>query len=477
VRELLEAESLATETMDTTELMRIREDMERYAARRLQPHYIRSFFFEAFEAFGGRLSEREPGLYRISHVPARIRNHAKRLGTTVPVWRQYDRVCFDKERMNVPGLPQADFICPGHALMDTVVDLVLDKHRELLRSGAVLVDPTDPGTSPRVLFLLEQDIRDARPGEGEDRYSGSRRVISREVHFVEIDEEGHAKAGGYAPYLDYRPATEEELKQLGETLSADWLSGEGLEEQVLNFAVEKLVPRHLSRVRERREEHIEKTRAAVHERLTKEINYWDHQANVYREREKAGKPNAAVNRARAEQRAEELADRLERRTHELEMAKQISATPPVVIGGTVVIPAGLLLDERQGVEIDTRVTEAIGMQAVVKTETELGNHPRDVSGDNLGYDIESFDPRTGRLRFIEVKARRARAETVTVTRNEILTGLNEPEQYILALVEVEDSQARPPRYVRQPFAKEPDFGVTSVNYNLGDLLARGKVPT
>jgi superfamily II DNA or RNA helicase len=478
VRELLEAESLATETMDTTELMRIREDMERYNARRLQPHYIRSFFVEAFEAFGGRLSEREPGLYRIGYVPARIRNQAKELGTTVPVWKMYDRVCFDKERMNVPGLPQADFICPGHPLMDTVVDLVLDKHRQMLRSGAVLVDPTDPGTSPRVLFFLEQNIRDARPGDNGDGSGGKHRVISREVHFVEIDEEGDATGGGYAPYLDYRPATEDELAQVEGELSAAWLTtGAGLEEEVVNYAVEKLVPRHLSRVRERREEHIQKTRAAVHERLTKEINYWDHQGNVYRQREKAGKPNAAVNRAKAEQRAEELADRLERRKRDLDMAKQISATPPVVVGGTVVIPAGLLLDEQGGPQIDTRVTEAIAMQAVMNAETELGNHPRDVSEEKRGYDIESFEPHTGHLRFIEVKGRRAGAQTVTVTYNEIRTGLNETGRHILALVEVEDGRARPPRYVREAFNKEPDFGVTSVNYDLGELLARSEAPT
>jgi hypothetical protein len=114
------------------------------------------------------------------------------------------------------------------------------------------------------------------------------------------------------------------------------------------------------------------------------------------------------------------------------------------------------------------------MGAVIAAETALGNHPRDVSAHNLGYDIESFDPRAGRLRFIEVKGRRAGAETVTVTRNEILTGINSPEQYILAIVEVEDGQARAPRYLRQPFGQEPDFGVTSVAYDLAKLLARSQ---
>jgi hypothetical protein len=108
----------------------------------------------------------------------------------------------------------------------------------------------------------------------------------------------------------------------------------------------------------------------------------------------------------------------------------------------------------------------------MQAETELDNHPRDVSRDNLGYDVESFDPRAGRLRFIEVKGRRAGADTVTVTRNEVLTGINSPEQYILAIVEVEDGQAQEPRYVREPFSKRPDFGVTSVNYDLKELLDR-----
>jgi hypothetical protein len=234
------------------------------------------------------------------------------------------------------------------------------------------------------------------------------------------------------------------------------------------------VPRHLARVRERREALIDKTLAAVHERLTKEINYWDKRAAELRQQEKAGKVNVKLNADRAQGRADELAARLERRSEELALERQISASPPVVIGGAIVVPVGLLLGERTPPDLlDTRITEAIAMQAVMKAETALGNHPRDVSKDNLGYDVESLDPRTGRLRFIEVKGRRAGAETVTVTRNEILTGINSPEHYILALVEVEDGQGREPRYVSHPFSQEPDFGVTSVNYDLSKLLARG----
>ena len=116
------------------------------------------------------------------------------------------------------------------------------------------------------------------------------------------------------------------------------------------------------------------------------------------------------------------------------------------------------------------------MQMVIQAETELGNHPRDVNREKIGYDIESFDPQTGRLRFIEVKGRKAGADTVTVYHTEILNGLNAEEQFILALVEIENGKPAEPRYVRNPFTREPDVDAVSVDYNLKELLARSTTP-
>ena len=113
------------------------------------------------------------------------------------------------------------------------------------------------------------------------------------------------------------------------------------------------------------------------------------------------------------------------------------------------------------------------MDAVMAAECELGFEPRDVGAQKIGYDVESRNPADGSLRFIEVKGRVKGADTVTVTKNEILTALNKPEQFILALVEV-DENATTVRYVRTPFIREPDFGVTSVNYNLRELRAKAK---
>ncbi len=124
----------------------------------------------------------------------------------------------------------------------------------------------------------------------------------------------------------------------------------------------------------------------------------------------------------------------------------------------------------------TKRSELLAMAAVMQAERDLGYEPRDVSEQNLGYDIESSIPDTGRLRFIEVKGRIAGADTVTITKNEILTGLNMPDDFILAIGSV-DGEVVDLRYVRMPFEKEPDFNATSVNYDLAKLMAVAEVPT
>jgi hypothetical protein len=73
-------------------------------------------------------------------------------------------------------------------------------------------------------------------------------------------------------------------------------------------------------------------------------------------------------------------------------------------------------------------------------------------------------------------ARPASAPTITVTRNEILYSLNKPDDFILAIVEFTGEDSHQPHYLRQPFQREPDFGVTSVNYDFAELLARAEAP-
>ena len=126
--------------------------------------------------------------------------------------------------------------------------------------------------------------------------------------------------------------------------------------------------------------------------------------------------------------------------------------------------------------VDTQVAAARARAIVMEVERRIGFEPIDRETEKLGYDIESRVPGTGRLRFLEVKGRASGADTITVTKNEILYSLNKPKDFILAIVEFLDGDNHRVHYLRRPFHREPDFGASSVNYDFDDLLGRAGEP-
>jgi SNF2 family DNA or RNA helicase len=479
IQELLEDHALTRAAMDTSKVQNIREDMERAEARRLQPHYIESFFLEAFQKLGGAARQREPRRYEVTNVPAPVRNRDRLIGVGEPVLARYERIAFDKALVSPIGPPPAAFVCPGHPLLDSVIDLTLERHRDLLKRGAILVDERDAGTEPSMLFYVEHAVQDASPTP-----SGERRVISKRVLFVEQKADGITRHVHYAPYLDYRPLAEGEpsVDAILDRPECAWIDRD-LEKQVQGYAVMHVVPEHLNEVRAPRLNLIEKTEAAVKDRLTKEITYWDHRAAQLKEQEEAGKSNARLNSGEARKRADNLQGRLQKRLEELSLEAKMSPLPPVVLGGLLVVPAGLLAAmtgqpaRSYATPADTQAAAARARAVIMEVERDLGFVPTDREFEKLGYDIESHVPDTGKLRFIEVKGRVSGAPTITVTRNEILYSLNKPEDFILAIVEFTGDSTHNVHYLRTPFQREPDFGVTSVNYDFAELLERAGRPS
>jgi SNF2 family DNA or RNA helicase len=479
LQDLIEERALAQDSMDASRVFRIREEMERAEARRLQPHYVESFFLEAFQRLGGTAKQRETRRYEVSHVPAPVRTRDRLIGIGEAVLPRYERIAFEKSLVSPQGQPYAAFVCPGHPLLDAVIDLTLERHRDLLRRGTILVDELDLSTKPRMLFYLEHAIQDASTTRSSDR-----RVISKRMLYIELEADGQACHLGYAPYLDYRPlqSDEPQVEAIMERPECHWISRD-LEQKAQSHAIASVVPEHLHEVRSRKLTLIAKTEAAVKERLTKEIGYWDHRAEDLKLQEQAGKANARLNSGEARKRADALQARLEKRMEDLKLEGQISPLPPVVLGGLLVIPIGLMakmtgrsLPATTSSAPDTQASAARARAVVMDIERSLGFEPVDRETEKLGYDIESRIPGTGRLRFIEVKGRVTGAETITVTRNEILYSLNKPDEFILAIVEFLDDTRHHVHYLRRPFQREPDFGVTSVNYNFAELLARSEVP-
>lgn len=474
IEELLAERALVREHLSPATIAEIRDQMARASARRLQPHFIRRFFLEAFRALGGSVHRREKGRFEIARVPAEIRDRV--LGNIGPVVQpRYERICF--ERKDAAGPPLAAFVCPGHPLLDRTLGAILDRWRSGLAEGAVLVNETDDREEVRAEFAVRTAVTDGRKTR-----SGQRRTISERLAFVELDAKGRVGNAGPAPHLDCGPIRDEQRALLGDRLNASWLGGD---EAIMDHAVGALVPEHLAEVRTRRVAEIEKTRQQVFERLSRERTHWDNRANELRARERAGK-KGRIAAAQAARRAEELDGRLECRMAELDREGDIAAAPPRIIGASLVVPGGLLrqLSEPAPAEVASpegrAAVEQIAMAAVMDVERELRREPRDVSTQNHGYDIESRDPVTGRLRFIEVKGRRVDATTVTVTRNETAVALNSLDQshdYILAIVLVEQGYARRTAYVTDPFRAGVDDTTESVTHNLKKLLARAATPS
>ena len=476
---LLERRALTNDTMPQAKVHELRLEMERAEAQRLQPHHVQSFFVEAFQHLGGQIKRREEGRWEITHVPMSIRERDRQIGSGAPIQKKYERICFEKSLINQQ--PVAAFVCPGHPLLEAVISLIREQHDHLMKRGAILVDDSDPGNSIEALFLLEHSVQDGR-----STAIGKPHIISERLQFAAIDCDGNATNAGIAPHLNLRPAKPDEVELVDDLLNEDWLRTD-LEKTAVRFATVELAQSHVADVKARRLPEIDKVEQEVRSRLKKEINYWDSRAFELKEEERAGK-KTRLNWQNAQRRAEDLAERLKRRMEALEQERFISSQPPRVRGGMVVIPRGLL--EARGLKTETASTgfsedpvarrkiELAAMDAVIAAEKALGNIPSDVSAQKVGYDIASYDPDTDHLRFIEVKGRIDGADTVMITRQEVITSLHEPDKFILAIVRVENETAREPRYVHGALdTREPPFGHSAIQFSLKSLMERSKTPS
>jgi superfamily II DNA or RNA helicase len=485
IQSLLARRSLVQDTLTATEIDAIREAMQRAEAQRLQPHYIQSFFLDAFPRLGGAVRKRETGRFEITRVPSSVRLRDRQVGRGAAVAQRYERVCFDKAHTSTPT--RAEFVCPGHPLLDSTIDLVYERHADLLKQGAMLVDESDPGTEPRLLFYLEHSVHDGRRGR-----DGNFTVVSQRLLFVEVQKDGSIRETGPAPYLDYRPVTEEERAWLRTRLDAGWTE-QDWEHRVLGHAIRSLGPAHLSEVSTRRVAALEKMATEVRSRLQREINLWDTRAHALRERESAGQ-QTRLSAANAAARAERLAERLQSRTAEIEKQKLIMSGPPMVRGGALVIPGGLLRasgvtaddgggwtaaddEAAQALGLGRERVEQLAMAAAMQAERALGRVPRDVSDlRGIGYDIESRDPGTGDLYFIEVKGRAVGSDQVTLTRTEMLCALNKPDHFRLVLVIIDREGPKPPMYVRRYDYGQPGFEQTHGTFPVTGLLRKSEGP-
>ena len=476
LKEIIRRNTLVEQSMTPDMLYSIKEEMDLAEARKLQPCFVRAFFKAAFEAVGGECRPKGNGCFEIPNVPSDIRANSRIVATSrTPIARKYERICFEKTQIKPSyNAPQATLIHPGHPLMASLLNYILVNKRQLLKPGTVMVDPNDEGVTPSLLFMIDHSICE---GEAET-------LVSRRMQFVRMLPDGTTQNAGWAPHLDLVEPSEKALELAQTVCAQSWLNA-GIEQTAIQYATVNMAKAHFDEVSKRRIAQVDKIHAAVRERLVKGIIYWNNRMQELQQDVEAGK-QPRVQPINAKQTADMLTTRLRNREQELEQMRHIVTKPPVILGGILVIPQGMI---NQATGVGTYCTDAkarsrieqIAMKAVMDVERSFGHVVDDCSAEKCGWDVTARIPaRPGEPikenRHIEVKGRAKGADTVTLTRNEICSAINQGDKYILAIVIVDGEAYDGPFYIRNPFDREPDLDDISINKNLNLLLQKAVRP-
>jgi len=383
-RRTLEENALAGHHID---LSAVRKDAADSLLWRLVPWDVERFTRLAVRTVGGQFAEdrRHPKVFRLS-VP---REFLKQHGLLNEAFARGLRVAFERE---IARRADAEFLAPGHPLLDALADHFLSRERPV---RAILVD--EKGRHG-ILWLYRARLQD---GHGRpvlerlialfhDLPSGEIRTVDPRVLW-ELEEPDPLPKG--SPLPEDLPAI---LREAGERVQRR------VRDQLSAVQAE-------ARARRERESAIKKRwLEASYAQLIRESQekLWD-----YHRRREAGEDMEAAIR-QEEQRLKELLDEKKKRLEELEKERDILVLEPELEAVALIVPKppsppaappeGAVEQPLPPEEELKRRVEAAGMRAAMDYERQQGREPRDVSAQFLGYDIVSHGPEG--TRYIEVKA-------------------------------------------------------------------------
>ncbi len=444
IRKIMEKRALAEEHLDTSRLSSMREKMERAKVQRLQPHNLRDYFERALKFLGIKYRTEPDTSISISNLPRSLESFA-----TKPLPRQWQYLEFDRDLMT--NHSDHTLLCPGHHLFEAVSRAILHKTDNSMKTGAILAMDHAPSLEPFLVFMVQIDLNDS---------STSNACVSSEIYWLVMYEDHRSHLAGTGIFLDCRELSEEEMEEAPKGL--EWIHHSELKQLAAEKALQHCQEDLQSRIQKRRQR-LEEHGAEIERRLQTELGHLNIRKEEYEEKIRSGKKNFISHFNRIEQDIEGLKIRCFQRQEDLRLQRQIRILSPKVIGTALVLPAELLQSKKpiQQIQADyaaRRQIELAAMQAVIEKELALGNVPRDVSSENLGYDIESRTP-NGHLRFLEVKGHSPQNEHIYLTRNEALKARNSPENWILALCEVNHGTYSEPAYIQKSdFGTPGDFG-------------------
>ena len=395
--------------VDYKEAQRLKSESDE---RRLQPIYIKQFFEKAFRHLGGTYEEVKKGIYRITKVPERLQRQIK-LEHNEEFFAD-ELFCFDKhvflDFRNKTLLAQpsagkrAHYINPGNKLFDGLIAVVRNDFKDEMLKGTVLVSPEDSAAYFAHFVKVQISGND---GMGRDENT----VLDERIALIEDDGSGNCRETSPAKLLDMVPPNEfaKKTDPVGEMKTDEIVSWAY---QNIALELEMEVSEQVMRDWDDRKRFLVSGFDYALADIDKIVN--DLQEKQWKS------PNSRPILEKLEKMArqrEELLEKKEVRLKSLGCGPVVSVQEPEVLGSAYVVPLTQVeYKEHFGMSRDDEV-EAVAMKAAMDCETANGRTPKDVSKDNVGYDVQSVEGDGVTKRYIEVKGRSG-TDGVMLSENE-----------------------------------------------------------
>ncbi len=423
-------EGLAIKHVDLT---RVIGEMRIAKENRLVPEYIEKFFMKAANKLGLKIEQRSDGLYRIQNVPYEIRkvSYKFKLRYGEP-YREYSRFSFVKDEA---VRKQAEFIAPGHPLLEALVEKISENYRTDLEKGATFIDPS--GRLDGLLWFIESEIND---GNGD--------VVGKKIFVL------------YQSINEIRPVSPSilwDLKSDGTHVPERFLELASREDDIISYTTDTILPPYLEELKERRKQDAEVKRRYGISSIEHLISESEDKLRSYEYRKAHGEDmDIAIQSER--KRKEDLIRRREQLEKQIQAETHLLLSPPKIIGVAAVLPKAPTDDVLE----ESEEIEKIGMDIAMKFELAQGRSPENVSAQNLGFDIRSRASDES-FRYIEVKTR-AMEGKIALTPNEWLMAHRLGDEYWLYVVTNVDTA--PELYtIQNPAEKlKPEEEVEVVRY-------------
>lgn len=362
---------------------------------RLQPVYIKHFFYAAFKEMGGEVEVLEDDLVQITKLPELLVKHLEQknlygLERDVVLMGCFTRKKF-WEYMKKDQNTQKEklfLISPGDPLFDSLLDVVCEEYKSDMLQGTILIDPE--GKKDRTIFFTRSRIEDQR--------NRGRHIANEHLALISAREsEDHVifQESSPAELLDFHAPNQFAKSPIPPESTHS--------REIVNWTTENITLKQYQKLSFKRTEEIferEKYLTESFDRIRDDLTEQIMELELKKDLSQGKRDKLS----RLNDRIKSLKVRRKKRLAELQQLKNLSMNVPEILGCAYLVPLNQIeYNNHYGMSRDDEA-EAIAMKVAMDYEVSQGNKPSDCSADNVGYDIKSV-ARDNQKLYIEVKGR------------------------------------------------------------------------